>query len=181
MKTLLKIGCIALLLTAVLGCKENQSVEINTPAEVKLEKEQVPDIADVEFMDGLIGKVWHNYLEIKMALGESDADQVQQTADSMAETFSEELMNLKSLAQQLSEADDIDIQREIFARLTEEIGPLFEDALSGGTIYKMACPIAFNDKGAYWYSDVKEMSNPYFGEEMPGCGSVEKTISKESK
>jgi hypothetical protein len=38
--------------------------------------------------------------------------------------------------------------------------------------------MAFDNKGAYWYADVEKMSNPYFGEEMPTCGSVEKTISK---
>lgn len=178
MKPLFKTIITVFALTAFIGCKEKQSVEINTPAEVKKETKKTADIADVEFSDGSIGKIWHNYLEIKMALTESDENQVQQTANSMAETFSEEMAILKSLSLQLSETDDIETQRELFAQLTEEIGPLFEDALSGGSIYKKRCPMAFNNKGAYWYADVKEISNPYFGDKMPNCGSVEKTISK---
>ena len=179
MKILFKTITIAFILVTFIGCKENQSVEIKTPAEVKNEANRIPDIADVEFSDGLIGKVWHNYLEIKMALTKSDAEQVQQTADSMAETFGEELPVLNSLASKISETDDIEIQRELFAQFTEEIGPLFENALSAGSIYKKRCPMAFNNEGAHWYSDIQEISNPYFGEKMPNCGSVVKTISKE--
>lgn len=178
MKLLFKSIITVFAITAFFGCKEKQSVEINTPTEVKNESNQTADIADVEFSDGSIGKIWHNYLEIKMALTESDKNQVQQTANSMAETFSEELAILKSLSLQISETDDIEEQRELFAQLTEEIGPLFEGALSSGTIYKKLCPMAFNNKGANWYADVKEISNPYFGDKMPNCGSIEKTISK---
>lgn len=176
MKTLFKT---IFALTVLIGCKEKQTVEINTPEEIRNETKTIPDIADVEFSDGMIGKVWHNYLEIKMALTESDADQVEQTAGSMAESFSDELPVLNALATQMSETDDIEVQRELFSQLTEEIGPLFEEALSGGTIYKKLCPMAFDGEGAHWYADIKEISNPYFGDKMPDCGSIEKTISKE--
>ena len=55
---------------------------------------------------------------------------------------------------------------------------MFEEALSGGTIYKKFCPMAFNNDGAYWYADVEEIKNPYFGDKMLKCGSVKKTIEK---
>ncbi len=113
-----------------------------------------------------------------MALTNSDEKQVQKTANSMAESFNEERAEMKAISQQLSETDDIEVQRELFAQFTEKAGPMFEDALSGDTIYKKFCPMAFNNKGAFWYADVKEISNPYFGEKMPKCGSIEKIISK---
>lgn len=178
MKSLFKTTLIFLILISFMGCKENQKVEINTPAEVKKEKKTTADIADEHFMDGMTGKIWHNYLEIKMALTLSDAEQVQQIASTMAESFSQERAEMKSLAQQMSETDDIEVQRELFAEFTEKAGPMFEDALSGGTIYKKFCPMAFDNKGAYWYASIEEISNPYFGDKMPKCGSIEKTISK---
>lgn len=178
MKLLFKTVMTVFAVTTLIGCKERQSVEINTPTEVKKEASKTPDIADVEFMDGLIGKVWHNYLEIKMALTISDVEQVQQTADSMAESLGEELPALKLLALKMSETGEIEAQRETFAQLTEKIGPLFENALSAGSIYKKRCPMAFNNEGAHWYADIQEISNPYFGEKMLNCGSVVKTISK---
>ena len=165
-------------LVAFLACKEERTVEINSPTEATQETEKVADIADVEFSDGLIGKVWHNYLEIKMALTESDVEQVQEIADSMAETFSEEMEVLKSLSLRMSETDDIEAQRELFAQFTEEAGSLFEAALSEGTIYKKFCPMAFNNKGAYWFADIKEIYNPYFGEKMLKSGSIVETIAR---
>ncbi len=178
MKTL-KTTLTVLIFVAFISCKENQSVEVNTPAEVKSEAKETPDIADQEFSDGMTGAIWHHYLAMKMALTNSDADQVQQSAGNISEIFTEERAEMKALTQLISETDDIEVQRELFAQFTQEVGPLFEDALSGGTIYKKLCPMAFDNKGAYWYADVKEISNPYFGQKMPNCGSIEKTISKE--
>ncbi|MBF9054980.1 DUF3347 domain-containing protein, partial [Rhodobacterales bacterium LSUCC1028] len=85
---------------------------------------------------------------------------------------------MKQLAHQMADAQDIEEVRELFAQFTEKAGPMFEDALSEGTIYKKYCPMAFNNEGAYWYAAVKEITNPYFGEKMLKCGSVKKTINK---
>ncbi|WP_029035648.1 DUF3347 domain-containing protein [Salinimicrobium terrae] len=178
MKTQLKTTILASLLIAFIGCKENQSVEVNTPEEVKQEEKMTADIADQHFIDGMTGAIWHHYLAMKMALTESDADQVQQSAGNIAEIFTEERADIKAISQRISETEDIEAQRILFAQFTEEFGPMFEDALSGGTIYKKFCPMAFDNKGAYWYADVEEISNPYFGDRMPDCGSIEKTISK---
>lgn len=39
-------------------------------------------------------------------------------------------------------------------------------------IYHQYCPMAFNDKGAYWMSDMEEIKNPYFGNKMLECGEI---------
>lgn len=39
-------------------------------------------------------------------------------------------------------------------------------------IYRQHCPMAFNDKGAYWLSEEEEIKNPYFGKKMLECGDV---------
>ena len=64
-----------------------------------------------------------------MALSEADVDQVQHLGDSMVETFDSDMMVLKVLALQMSENDDIEVQRKTFAKFTEEAGPLFENPL----------------------------------------------------
>src|SRR5690606_2826422 len=38
------------------------------------------------------------------------------------------------------------------------------------------CPMAFDDKGASWLQRGDEILNPYFGSEMPSCGSVERSF-----
>ena len=40
------------------------------------------------------------------------------------------------------------------------------------------CPMANNNKGANWLSFVKTIKNPYFGDKLLRCGSVEQTIFK---
>ena len=165
---------------AITSCidEKKQTVEIDTPEEVKEAKKETPDIADQAFVDGMTGKVWHNYLEIKMALANEDVDIVSDVSRNMADSFSEERADMKTIAQKMADTKDLEKQRELFSQFTEKVGPMFEDALSGGTIYKKFCPMAFNNKGAYWYADIEEITNPYYGDKMPNCGSVTKTIKK---
>ena len=51
-----------------------------------------------------------------------------------------------------------------------------KDALQSGTIYKQYCPMAFNNEGAYWLSESKDIMNPYFGDRMLKCGRVDAEI-----
>jgi Cu(I)/Ag(I) efflux system membrane fusion protein len=44
------------------------------------------------------------------------------------------------------------------------------------TVYYQYCPMANSDQGAYWLSEIKEIKNPYFGEEMLSCGETRETF-----
>lgn len=168
---------LAMLVTV--SCKENKAkekVEINSPAELKEQKKNTPDIADQGFKDGLTGGVWHQYLKLRMALTEGDVEAAATASGDMAEFFDQEHPALKSLAEELASTGDLETQRVLFSRYTELAGPLFEEALGSGTIYKIHCPMAFNNEGANWYSDVPEVRNPYFGDQMLKCGKVTETI-----
>ncbi|WP_092980794.1 DUF3347 domain-containing protein [Robiginitalea myxolifaciens] len=181
MNTKFKIIIVAMALTITASCKENknrQDAKMNTPEEVVQQKEQSPDIADASFVDGMTGKAWHNYLQVRTALVNSDAKGVQTAAGNLAESFGEERAQLKSLAMELSEADDIEKQRKLFSDFGKEVEPLFKEGLGEGTIYKQFCPMAFNNTGGHWLSDVDEIRNPYFGVKMLKCGKVTETISK---
>ncbi len=39
-------------------------------------------------------------------------------------------------------------------------------------IFTDYCPMAFEDRGAFWLSDAKEIRNPYFGDNMLTCGEI---------
>ncbi|CAL1518123.1 DUF3347 domain-containing protein [Chitinophaga sp. MM2321] len=49
--------------------------------------------------------------------------------------------------------------------------------LKGQTIYHQYCPMAFNDKGAYWLSDKPDIENPYFGNKMLHCGETKDSLT----
>jgi len=42
--------------------------------------------------------------------------------------------------------------------------------------YRQYCPMAFDYTGGYWLSDVEDIMNPYFGDEMLTCGNVEEQL-----
>ncbi len=43
-------------------------------------------------------------------------------------------------------------------------------------LYSQFCPMADNNKGGFWLSLEEEIQNPYFGDAMLTCGSVEQII-----
>jgi Cu(I)/Ag(I) efflux system membrane fusion protein len=49
--------------------------------------------------------------------------------------------------------------------------------LKNARVYHQYCPMAFNDKGAYWLSKDEEIKNPYFGDKMLECGEITDTIN----
>jgi len=43
------------------------------------------------------------------------------------------------------------------------------------THYVQYCPMAFDDRGAFWLARTEQINNPYFGESMLRCGEVRET------
>jgi Cu(I)/Ag(I) efflux system membrane fusion protein len=76
-------------------------------------------------------------------------------------------------------AKDIAELRKHFELLSTEVISLTENyGVNQDLVYKDYCPMAFNNKGAYWLSETKDITNPYFGASMLACGEVKKTYSK---
>ncbi len=72
---------------------------------------------------------------------------------------------------------DIKHQRSHFAMLSEDVYALVKTFGGGRDIYHDHCPMYNESKGgAMWLSEMKEVANPYFGAEMPKCGTVEEVI-----
>lgn len=44
------------------------------------------------------------------------------------------------------------------------------------TLFAAYCPMAFDNKGAYWITESQKIRNPYFGDKMPDCGSIEEEL-----
>lgn len=71
----------------------------------------------------------------------------------------------------------LDGRRESFKNVSDQLYDLLNNTgLKGTTVYRQHCPMAFNDRGAYWLSDKTEILNPYFGDQMLHCGSTTDTL-----
>jgi hypothetical protein len=85
--------------------------------------------------------------------------------------------SLLDATMQLAEATDINKQREAFSKVTKGMEVVLDGTIASGQVYKQFCPMAFEGKGDYWYTNTEEIRNPYFGEMMLKCGRVEEVIN----
>ena len=68
-------------------------------------------------------------------------------------------------------------KREAFQMVSDMLFDLVKNTgLKGHTIYHQYCPMAFDDKGAYWLSDKPGIQNPYFGHKMLTCGETRDSL-----
>ncbi|MCM4161023.1 DUF3347 domain-containing protein [Antarcticibacterium flavum] len=136
------------------------------------------DEITAEFQDEEIASVYQHYIDIKQALVQTDAEMAQDRAKGMiADLETEEgFEDLAASARRISTSTNVNEQREAFSDLTKAMETKLEGALASGEIYKQYCPMAFEGKGDAWFSNVKEIRNPYYGDKMLKCGRVEATI-----
>ncbi len=80
-------------------------------------------------------------------------------------------------AQALVGEQDINGKRKEFEMIADAIWNLTRAVRYGGQkVYWQYCPMAFNNKGAYWLSNDRDIKNPYFGSQMLECGSTEDSL-----
>jgi hypothetical protein len=74
-------------------------------------------------------------------------------------------------------AGKIDHQREHFITLSKNLLAVAKTLkINSETTYLQFCPMANDNKGAYWLSKEQPIKNPYFGKKMLNCGSVKETL-----
>ncbi|WMX13779.1 efflux RND transporter periplasmic adaptor subunit [Aureispira sp. CCB-E] len=135
-----------------------------------------------------------SYLVLKNALVASDFDKAQQASEVVAKKMEhidmsllegkehlfwmEKMPSIEKSLETLHLAKSIDAQRAAFATLSDELIPLVKVfGITEGTFFVQYCPMALDDKGANWLSQEEGIQNPYFGDKMLRCGSIEETLS----
>ncbi|AKD03953.1 efflux RND transporter periplasmic adaptor subunit [Pontibacter korlensis] len=133
-----------------------------------------------------------SYYTLKNALVASDLDASRQAAGKFNQSLNQVDMSLldgsthakwmqllpalKSNAEAIQKSTALEKQRTAFSPLSNH---LIEAVETFGTnkevVYKQKCPMAMEDKGAFWLSEQKEIRNPYFGEAMLTCGETAQT------
>lgn len=134
-----------------------------------------------------------SYQGIKSALVNDDQEQAKQAAGAMLEKLgsidraklnqqqggllAEHEKELGSSLNQIVQAQDISTLRQSFASLSNQMYQLVKEGnLTSPTLYWQHCPMALNGQGANWLSTEEKVRNPFLGQKMPGCGSVEETL-----
>lgn len=133
------------------------------------------------------------YLDMKDAFVASDPEAVAKLSKRVDKALDQVNMNLlegdahmqwmdfleildNTLAK-ITDAGEIENQRAAFAEFN---GAFYKSIKAFGlqekTAYYQYCPMAIGEKGAYWFSSIKEIRNPYFGEAMMSCGETRETL-----
>jgi hypothetical protein len=74
-------------------------------------------------------------------------------------------------------AENIKHQREHLVSLSIDIKDLIAIVGTSQKLYEDFCPMADNNNGAIWISDIEAIRNPYMGSKMPECGKIQNTIN----
>lgn len=176
---ILGLVVMAVLLVSSCGEANKKSVQEN-----KASKEEIisntpnKDMAQVTFKNDNTNILFEGYLKIKKALIQSNAATVQMEAGKILATMEYSNNDLKTITQDLVDTDNLEEQRQLFSNFTTAMEVVLKADLNNGTIYKQFCPMAFSNKGGYWFSEVSEIRNPYYGEMMLTCGTVKETIQQ---
>lgn len=140
---------------------------------------------------GHIGQLYANYLSVKDALVIGDAVSASEASKQLSiqdknfdyswfpaaqkAAYDAIAKPLRPLLKQMAATTDIKRQRQYFEGISQQFY-LLAKAFGGQPLYYEYCPMAFNDKGAYWISASDSIVNPYFGDEMLRCGKVVEVI-----
>lgn len=200
-KTVLASATLAIFMFT--SCSENSKQDATASVETEQQEEEMttnvvvetPDFTSVaEPVNTHISQLVDEYLKLKDALVSSDpnaakgaANLVLSAAQSMPvatlvgdhKAYAEEKVEeIKQSASKIVNATDVAAQRENLELLSEATFSLAKAfGANERTLYYQHCPMALNNKGAYWVSSTKEIENPYFGDAMLECGSTEEVLN----
>lgn len=135
---------------------------------------EIPDASHAKHFEPVL----HAYFDLANALADDDLRVAHDAAEKVKEIAGAEFVQVATLANAVATAATLEHAREPFQELSRAsiaLAKAYASQLSTPT-YVIHCPMAFDDAGADWMQPEPTVHNPYFGEEMPGCGKVIATL-----
>ncbi|PHS07312.1 MAG: efflux transporter periplasmic adaptor subunit [Kordia sp.] len=137
--------------------------------------------------------VFNDYINLKDALIIDDSKTVMTNANTILKKLGKVNMKLLTKAKahnhwmqlekvihtsasSIKQTSDIKEQRNHFKELSSHLIIAIKTFGINKKVYHQFCPMADDNKGAYWLSKEIQVLNPYFGNVMLKCGEVKETI-----
>ena len=137
--------------------------------------------------------VFDEYIKLKDALVKDDSKKVMEEAKGLLDNLSKVDMKLlkekevhnhwmsvekeiKNATTSISNTSKLKEQRNHFKHLSSHLANAIEIFGIDENVYHQFCPMADNNKGAYWLSKEEKVINPYYGEAMLTCGEIKQVI-----
>ena len=154
--------------------------KMTTEPEAPVMKITLPQAFQISFKDAI-----DHYIDMKNAFVEGNSEQVSAlakstsqklksiTKDGLGKMEKAHLTKSIEMLDAIGDNPDLENQRSLFVILNENFVPLAKNTKGlSEKLYVQKCPMADNNKGAFWLSNQKEIRNPYYGEQMMSCGSI---------
>lgn len=140
-----------------------------------------------------VALLWNDYLKVRDALVASNSTETAKWALALhlaatafpVDSLDEEAKIRWARQQKDIEQDaltintsGIDAQRTAFESLSKTMYQLVTELglPKGNYVYQQHCPMAFDNRGAWWLSEIPDIVNPYFGQKMLHCGVLKEAI-----
>ena len=111
MKRNVTLAITTILLMGLASCgdaKNKQNKEISTPEEIETKKANTPEIVEASFSDEMIGKVFNAYQQIRIALVNSNSEEVNLAVENLAKSSTGEGDEMNSIVMAMAETKDIE-------------------------------------------------------------------------
>lgn len=204
MKTIF-LSSIAIIALGISACNNTpQSTNSTTATETHVESDHTEHVAvddsDLKAITPLfsdlspeisssIKQIVDYYINVSTALGKDDNKAAASGGMALSElinhvdksAFSEEQKNmyvksenaLKEHATAIAtNVNNIEVQRESFEKMSEDVYALVKTFGAGRKLYKAHCPMV----DANWLTEKNEIKNPYYGDSMLDCGSIDELV-----
>ncbi|TXK70596.1 DUF3347 domain-containing protein [Mesonia sp. HuA40] len=162
---------------SLIACQENTKKTEKGVEKTKINAKN-KETSTVGFKDNQTETDFKYYLALQEQLVAGQAEKSNAIAKDYIQNAINKDTEIFEIYQSITNANDIESIREHFLKLSIVLEQEIDKHLNSGTIYKINCPMAFNNGGGFWFSKSEEVLNPYFGDKMLRCGSVTATLRK---
>jgi len=125
-----------------------------------------------------VKSVVDHYLKIQAALADDSTKGISANASAISKAVKGDTTktlssDMATAADAVAQAKDLPTMRENFKDLSKAlIKYMTDNHVKTGELDEAFCPMA----NAYWLQTNPNISNPYLGHSMPGCGEIKRTF-----
>ena len=175
------------------GDAANSAAKTPEPVAASQDNSYTPPAGVSATISTSLKPVFDSYLQLKNALAADNSKEASKAGQAMTAALAAVDTSAMSKTQQASynalrddllehaehitdNSDKIEHQRHHFKMMSDDVYDLTKTFGGGRKLYYAHCPMAFDGKGASWISEVAEIKNPYYGDQMLECGEVKEEL-----
>jgi len=121
-------------------------------------------------------KAFEGYKRLKVAITDVDMDVFDNSEHNTWMILQDDLLNHTAAGVKSKNIDEARVAFNLLSNATIELHNSFGHA-EGQDYFLTYCPMAFDNKGAYWIQTVDTVYNSYYGAMMLRCGEIKKKLS----